>query len=88
MRIIKIILEPYRNLPWNKILSVFYITFGLWCFNLAVLMAFLITLPILVEPEYIFEDWGKLISHWFTSPYQLYYFWFCFVWSIILNFSD
>lgn len=92
MKILKIILdmmvEPYRNLPWKSILSVFYTTFVLWCFNLGVLLVILLAIPLLVQTEYIFEDWWKIISHWFTSSYQLYYFWFCFVFSLILHFSE
>lgn len=93
MKLLKILLditiEPYKNLPWKSILSVAYTTFALWCFNLGVLLACMIVTPLLLaHPEQVFEAWWKIISFWFTSPYQLYYFWFCFMWSVILNFSE
>lgn len=93
MKIFKIILdmmiEPYRNLPYKQILSVFYTTFALWCFNLGVLCVCLFMMPLLLSyPEQLFEAWWKVISNWFTSPFQLYYLWFCFIWAIILEFSE
>lgn len=88
MRILKLLFEPYKKLPWGKLLSVFYTTFALWCFNLGVLLSFLIILPFLMRyPENVFEAWGRFIEIWFISPGQLYYFFFCFIISLILNFS-
>lgn len=82
------LVAPYRNLPWKPIVSVLYTTFALWCFNLALFFAGIVIAPLLIQPEYIFEAWKYLTINWFTSSYQLYYFWFCFVFSVILNFSE
>jgi len=93
MKIFKIlftnIISPYRYLPWKELGSVLYTAFALWCFNLAVLISFLIVLPLLMKyPENILGAWGRCIEIWFTSPGQLYYLWFCFIFSVILNFSE
>lgn len=92
MKTLKILFDnlyfPYKELPWNFIGSVFYTTFALWCFNLAVYFTGILIMPLIIQPDYIFESLGRFTSDWFISPYQLYYFWFCFVFSLILNCSE
>lgn len=97
MRVFKIILDsiinPYKNIfssiVYREFLLVIYRTFALWCFNLAPFVAFLIIIPlILTHIDQTFEAWGFFIRTWFINPYQLYYFFLCFIFSLFMNFTE